>query len=130
MKLPCKTLDGFDKHFTLKTNPRSKASGLHKKARELMIEISPRVLIYEEVIVPILKNKKLTFDFFVYTDNAFIEVQGEQHFKYSPFFHKSKTDFLMGQKRDRDKEYWCELNNYKLITLRFDETIEQWKSKL
>jgi predicted adenine nucleotide alpha hydrolase (AANH) superfamily ATPase len=59
-----------------------------------------------------------------------IEVHGEQHFKYVPFYHSSIFAFIKAKKRDEDKKSWCELNNIKYIAFSYDEDLEEWKNKL
>lgn len=56
-----------------------------------------------------------------------VEVHGKQHYEFVPFFHKTKADFLLARKRDRDKLEWCNLNDVTLVTLPHDEE-DQWKS--
>ena len=43
-----------------------------------------------------------------------IEVHGQQHYEYSPFFHKTKAGFYQSLKRDEIKTEWCKLNNFNL----------------
>ena len=50
-----------------------------------------------------LKYGYYRFDFYLPTFNALIEVQGAQHYKYSKFFHKKRSDFTKAQERDRRK---------------------------
>ena len=56
-----------------------------------------------------------------------IEVHGRQHYEFVPFFHKTKSDFLLARKRDRDKAEWCNLNNVTLVVLPHDEE-DKWKN--
>jgi hypothetical protein len=49
-----------------------------------------------------------------------IEVDGIQHFKFTPFFHGTEDDFKSQQERDSDKDKLCKQNNVKL--LRMDHT--------
>lgn len=50
-----------------------------------------------------LKYGYYRFDFYLPTLNALIEVQGAQHYEYSKFFHKKRSDFTKAQERDRRK---------------------------
>lgn len=45
------------------------------------------------------------------------EYNGIQHYKYSPYFHKSMQDFVAQKKRDKDKEVLCRANGITLITI-------------
>jgi hypothetical protein len=44
-----------------------------------------------------------------------VEVQGVQHYKYTPFFHKNYEAFLNQKYRDQMKRYACKENNITLI---------------
>ncbi len=59
-----------------------------------------------------------------------IEVQGSQHYKYSPRFHNTKMDFLDAKARDRDKKTWCELNGIRLVEFPFNENNKQWTERV
>ena len=56
-----------------------------------------------EKTFPDLKYGYYRFDFYLPTLNALIEVQGAQHYEYSKFFHKKRSDFTKAQERDRRK---------------------------
>ena len=63
-----------------------------------------------------LVGSRMSFDFYNATNNIAIEVQGEQHLKYTPFFHgKAKSNFISQIRRDNSKEQYCKLNNIKFI---------------
>lgn len=52
----------------------------------------------------------LRFDFAIIENNQIkqlIEVQGEQHYKYSPYFHSNLKDFKIYQENDRKKISAC-----------------------
>ena len=77
---------------------------------------SARVRYDREVIVPRLTGKKgtpLRYDFGIYQNGkliALIEFDGEQHFKYTSHFNKSKSEFQYRRGCDRKKNEWA-LNN-------------------
>lgn len=55
-----------------------------------------------------------------------IEYNGEQHYKYIPFFHKGGiADFDKQLKRDNRKRNKCLMNNYKLIEIKFNYSEEE-----
>jgi hypothetical protein len=107
-------------------------SSFHLRARLLLVELFPYDKIYEEVVIPGIKNetniKSLTADFYIHTPRLMIEVQGEQHYKYVPFFHNNKLQFLKAKKLDKLKEKWCLINNIRLIELKYNQTDEEWAS--
>ena len=111
-----------------------KRSGLHKKAKELLKERYPNDRILEELVLPGTKTatrkSTLKADFFIPVRKLIIEVHGEQHTEFNNFFFKSKMDFYKAQARDRDKKQWCEINNFELIELFHNESIEEWRSKI
>jgi hypothetical protein len=105
-------------------------SSFHLSARKLLSETFPTLQILEEVPIPIRRSETLYLDFYLPLIKTCIEVHGEQHFKFVPFYHNSMVSFLKSRKRDEDKKTWCELNNIKHIVFSYDETKEIWKSKL
>ena len=46
---------------------------------------------------------KCRFDFYLPEKNILLEYQGIQHYEYSAFFFKKKSDFTKAQERDRLK---------------------------
>lgn len=46
-----------------------------------------------------------------------VEVQGEQHYKHIPYFHRELSDFFWQKTRDQIKRELCEKNGYKLIEI-------------
>ncbi len=129
-------LDGKEYNLSLKYQYEygDNKSNLHLRARTLLKEVFPFTVIYEEVHIP---GTKLHVDFFIPVLDVMVEVQGEQHFKFNKYFHGGygsitvgKTNFMRSQKNDRNKEAWAEINSIKLVYLRHDETLEEWRSKL
>src|SRR5690606_7155155 len=96
------------------------------KAVELVKELFPNQNIIEEVELPGTKKagliKNLYADIFVPSIPILIEVHGEQHYEYSPFFHKSRLDFLKQKKKDRHKIEWCQLNNIIYVELPYNDS--------
>jgi hypothetical protein len=110
-------LNGREYNLDLKKyidNDRSKRSFYHLQARELIKDIFHGYNI----------------DFLIPNARIGVEVHGQQHFKYTPFFHKSKAGFLFAKARDRDKAEWCEINDITLVVLRFDDSEEYWRKKI
>ena len=130
MKLNIYTLDGNNIDCKITSNINPTKSSLHSKARELLQAEFPYHSIMEEVYISIFSKKKLPFDFFIPKLGLFIEVQGEQHFKFIPLFHKTKIAFMKAKVRDTHKKEWCSLNKYRLVELLYNESIEEWKTKL
>lgn len=59
----------------------------------------------------------LELDFYIEELNIAFEVQGEQHYKFVPFFHKSEEDFKKRRRHDREKRNLCEGRRIKLIEI-------------
>jgi very-short-patch-repair endonuclease len=79
-------------------------------------------VVFEEFPVA---GTRMTIDFFNATQNIAIEVDGNQHYKYNKFFHSnSRQNFLSQLKRDEKKEYFCDINNIKLIRILESEIMD------
>lgn len=104
-------------------------SNLHIKARELLRNKFPTMQILEEVGIPLRKSETLYLDFYIPLAKICIEVHGEQHYKFIPFFHGNKLNFLKHLKRDRQKKEWCNINNISVIELPYDK-MESWTELL
>ena len=119
-------LDGKEHKLILQSTKRKTRakSAPHQKALSLLLEILPGVVIFEEVTLP---GCGLYLDIFMPSISLAVEVHGRQHYEFVPFFHKTKADFLLARKRDRDKSEWCSLNNITLVSLPPDEE-DKWKN--
>ena len=130
-------LNGREYNLDLKKyirNDRAKRSFYHLRAREIIKDVFHGYSILEEVKLPgsvnPAKKSVLYLDFLIPNVRIGVEVHGQQHFKYTPFFHKSKAGFMKAKARDRDKAEWCRINDIELIVLRFDDSEEYWRDKL
>lgn len=108
----------------------SKRSSYHLRARKVLSKEFAQFITLEEVPLPIRRGDILYADFFIPLLRLAVEVQGEQHFKFSLRFHQDKNGFRKAQKRDREKLEFCELNNIRLVEFRYDESDEQWTDRL
>ena len=66
-----------------------------------------KIKFQREKTYPDLKSGYYRFDFWIPSLNFLIEVDGEQHMKFSKKFHKSRQDFLKAQERDRRKNSYA-----------------------
>ena len=57
-----------------------------------------------------------------------VEYNGVQHYKYTPYFHRSKEHFLNQKYRDDMKRRMCIDNNILLIEVPYDVKIENIKA--
>jgi hypothetical protein len=100
-------------------------SSFHLEARNILKELYPTLQIIEEVPIHITKSEILYVDFLIPLIKRCIEVHGEQHYAFTPFYHRSPMDFLKQKKRDKDKQEWCNINNFSYIELPYNQQ-QQW----
>lgn len=105
-------------------------SSYHIIARKILHEMYPTFQILEEVTIPINAKETLYLDFYIPLIKKCVEVHGEQHYKFIPFYHTTKLNFLKAQKRDKQKKEWCEKNSIAYIELPYDLDEQQWKAKI
>lgn len=122
-----KDLNGKDFNWNPRSNPRNAPSLLHVKARDLLKELFPFDLIYEEVYVT---KMKMYLDLYIPSRKIAIEVQGSQHFEFNSHFHNTKMDFYKGKVKDSKKREWCELNNIKFVELPFNGDLNEWRQSI
>lgn len=105
-------------------------SSLHLQARDLLIKEFPTLQILEEVPINIRRSETLYLDFYLPLKKTCIEIHGEQHYKFIPFYHNNVLTFIKAQKRDRDKTEWCEINGINQIILPYNKNINEWRDML
>jgi len=120
--------------YSVSANDKRKRSKYHIRARNLLKEMYHSYRMLEEVKLPgsTQSHRKgvLFLDFFIPQIKLAIEVHGQQHYKYTPFFHKNKADFAIAKAKDEDKIEWCELNKIDIIVLKYSDTDEQWRDQI
>jgi len=107
-----KRVKNFKKHF-IDWEADSK-SILQKKVKHFLFDFWRYDVVLEEFPIP---GSLLSLDFFNANKRIAIEVQGGQHRKYIPYFHKRKGDWLNQQYRDADKFNFCDINNITLLEI-------------
>jgi len=129
-----KDLDGAVHNWHLTGNMAhgkiTNKSSFHLKARQIITETFPTLQILEEVPITLRKSETLYLDFYLPLKKLCIEVHGEQHYKFVPFYHNNILSFLKSQKRDREKVEWCELNNIKYVEFPHFETENEWLERI
>lgn len=106
------------------SNPRFNASSYHVKALELLKNLYPLDFIIEEAAVP---GENLYLDFFIPSRQLVVEVNGEQHYKFNSHFYATEFEFQKAKNRDNLKKTWCELNNFDLVVLDYNNH-DKWES--
>ena len=129
-----KDLDG-NSHNWLLTGNMAKGkiinrSSYHLSARSAIIKRFPTLQVLEEVPIPLRKSETLYLDFYLPLKKICFEVHGEQHYKFIPFYHNTVLNFLKAQKRDKEKQEWCEINNIKYVELAYNESEAEWREKI
>lgn len=102
-------------------------STYHLNARQILKIIYPTMQILEEVPISIRKSEILYLDFYIPLIRVCVEVHGEQHYSFVPYYHTNKLAFLKAQKRDKDKKEWCVINGVRYIELPFHKQSE-WEN--
>jgi hypothetical protein len=125
-----KDLDGNSHNWQLTGNMAkgkvTNKSSLHLQARGLISSLYPTLQILEEVPISLRKNEILYLDFYIPLKKVCCEVHGEQHYKFVSFYHNNMLNFLKSQKRDKEKQEWCEINNILYIELPYND-IDNWE---
>ena len=98
-------------------------SKIQRKTKQFLKEYWKHHIVFEEFPVA---GTRLSLDFYNANKKIAVEVQGEQHTKYDPFFHgKNKANFLNQLRRDQNKMLFCELNNIKLVEIYKNDSINK-----
>lgn len=122
MKIPLYNLKGklvkatFQK-YRINWNTES-ASSYQTAVKKFLRQYWCTCLVCEEFRIP---GTKLRTDFLNFTKKIAVEVHGEQHYEFNPFFHKNRENYKMSFSRDSSKEEWYSLNNFELLEIKFDE---------
>lgn len=114
--------------YTVSKDDIRPRSSYHLRCRQILNSIFPTLPICEEVLLP--GSGRLRLDFYLPRNGIAIEVNGIQHYKQVGKFHANKSAFIDGQRRDADKRRWCQINNVRLVELKFDGTDEEWSEQI
>lgn len=127
------------KRFDVKdiTDKNYRSMGESRVAKYL---VENDIEFYNEYSPSGLRNDRaLRFDFYIPSEDTYIEVQGAQHYRPIDYFGGEES-FRRQQICDKIKVQFCEDENSALITLRYDDMIDEidvkmvqlikrWKSK-
>ena len=123
----------LSKYDVLK-NDKRKRSRHYIRARKLLSDLYSSYRILEEVKLPgstaLHRRSVLYLDFYIPNIRKAFEVHGRQHYEFTPFFHKSKAEFLKAKARDEDKIDWCILNNIELTVLKYSDNNDEWRTSI
>lgn len=130
---------GFDgRQYSIQLTPKhfkasKTCSSYHKRVRNILTNLFPTTQIVEEFVLPgsrFASNKNLIADFFVPRLNLVVEVHGKQHYEFTPMFHKNQFEFINSKNRDNKKIEWCNLNNIRIVVLKYSETDDEWTTAI
>ena len=120
--------------YDIKADNTRKRSKYHLRARQLLKSIYHSYRILEEVKLPgsTARHRKgvLYLDFYIPQIKKAIEVHGEQHYAYNPFFHKGMADFILSQAKDEDKIEWCNINGIDIVVLKYSDSDSEWRTQI
>ncbi len=78
-----------------------------------------------------LTGFSLPYDFQIDDYRLIIEVQGQQHLKYIPYFHASEQDFEYQKYKDRVKKEFALKSGYKMLYIYYSEIVKgTYKEKI
>jgi hypothetical protein len=99
---------------------KKQKSGYQTQVKDFLRKYWEKNVVYTEF--PVF-GSKMTLDLFNASSFVSIEIQGEHHSSYIPFFNKNRIGYLNQIKRDISKQNWCEMNKIKLIEI-FPEDLD------
>jgi very-short-patch-repair endonuclease len=98
-------------------------SKIQKRVKDLLHRHWISDIVFEEL--PVL-GTRMTLDFYNANKKLAIEVDGNQHYKFNKFFHSnSRQNFLSQLQRDEKKEYFCEINQIRLVRILEKDILDQ-----
>ena len=99
-------------------------SKLANQVYDVLRDIFPQARIFTEHYVN-CEGNRLFFDYYLPQYNILVEVQGEQHYKYTPFFHGAPSDYRQAVKRDKLKQNYALANNFTLVIVDYNEDVSR-----
>lgn len=98
-------------------------SKIQFKVKNFLKNYWERKIVFEEFP---MAGTRLSFDIFNASDKIIVEVQGEQHTKYTPFFHgNQKMNYIDQLRRDKDKLEFCKINDIKLVEVYYNDSLSK-----
>jgi len=95
-------------------------STLHDETYKQLTKHFPQFTIRENLHPDWLLSSNLTrleLDLYIEEINTAIEVQGLQHYEFTPHFHKTYADFEAQQRRDQEKRDLCYGRKVRLVEI-------------
>lgn len=89
---------------------------------EVLAEEMPFQFIHSQYSIKIHK-KTLFLDYYIPRLKLALEYDGQQHFEFIKFFHRTLQGFTDSKKRDTLKDTWCRENGITLIRIPHDKEV-------
>ncbi len=89
-------------------------SKFQKATKDFLRQFWRGQTVFEEL--PVV-GTRYRIDFYCANKAVAVEAMGKQHDQYTPFFHKSRLDYLSQIKRDEEKRRYCDINDITLVEL-------------
>ncbi len=99
--------------FRIDWDKKSK-SKIQGRVKEFLRPFWERFICYEEMV---LAGSRLSLDIVNMTKKIAVEVHGEQHTQFVPFFHRKREGLTDQIERDERTKKWCEQNDIKLVEI-------------
>lgn len=91
-----------------------RASKPQFKVKKFLKKFWENDVVYEEMPV---YGSRLRVDIVNVTRKIAVEVHGEQHENFNPFFHRTRSEYFKSFQRDEIKAQWLERNGFTLIII-------------
>jgi very-short-patch-repair endonuclease len=122
-KCPRKYFQLYGNHQQGLRCPHHKESKMEKATAQILESLA--LLFERQKRFETCRNSNtLPFDFAIKGEKILIECQGRQHFHPVPQFGGIKA-FKQTEVHDAIKRDWAKANGYELITIRYDENVEE-----
>lgn len=98
-----------------------RGSKLQTRIFDYLAEIYPNIKIHHEYRIGKLNQR---IDIFIPQLGLAVEIDGEQHFGFNKFFHKSELDWNASVERDKRKEAFLAEHGVKLVRIPYNTKIK------
>lgn len=97
---------------------KKSASIIQSKVKAFLYPYWATHIVFEEFRIP---SCLFRIDILNLTKRIAVEIDGNQHDKFTPFFHGNRSGFEQAIKKDHQKMTWLEKNNIKLVRVKRNE---------
>jgi very-short-patch-repair endonuclease len=108
----------------MKTNIRLNISELHKTILDSVSKIFPSEKIETEKVIQ-FDGRSLYLDIYIPKLKIAIECDGEQHGKFSKFFHGTVAKFNESKANDDLKNRYCNVFGITLVRVQYNDKLDE-----